>query len=366
MLQQLARLTAAVTAAGERACAIAVYANAEDRAIAAADIGYEGVACVDDVGRAVVLMADVWEATRIPLVRAWTETLVEFLQYMQLPDGRFVNFVVDWAGRRNDRGPTSFAGGGFWHARGVRGLAKAWLALGDETARDGVVRGLPLIRGARDVPPDVRAIHALMAVELLRAGQFAELRPDLERWADEIASSRAGDVLHDNPDEAEPHLWGHVQEGVLAEAGALLGRPELIRVARASALAYLRPLIESGFDAPTVQPYGVASAVYSVDRLAAITRDAVFDDLARKARSWFHGRNPAGLPICRTGSGRIHDGIDDGVVNAHSGAESNIVGAQALIDEVVAALPSSLPLVEASFAPDVRARLEVLPAARTA
>lgn len=366
MLQQLARLTAPVRAAGERACAIAVYANAEDRAIAAADIGYEGVACVDDVGRAVVLLSDIWVATRVPLVRRWAEALVDFLHYMQLPDGRFVNFIVDWDGRRNDHGPTSFAGGGFWHARGVRGLAKAWLTLGDPSAREGVVRGLPLIREARDVPSDVRSIHVLMAVELLRAGQLADLRPDLERWADDIAECRVGDVLHDNPDESEPHLWGHVQEGVLAEAGELLERPDLIAVARASALAYLRPLIQSGFDASTVQPYGVASAAYSVARLAAITHEPVFDDLARKARAWFHGRNPAGLAGYRVGTGRVHDGIDDGVINPHSGAESNIVGAQALIDEVIAALPSSLPLIEASFAQDVHARLQMLPAARTA
>ena len=366
MLQQLARLTAPVPAAGERACGVAVYANADDRAMAAADLGFEGVACVDDVGRAVVLLCDVWEATHVPLVRAWAEALADFLVYMQLPDGRFVNFIVDWSGRRNDRGPTSFAGGGFWHARGVRGLAKAWLSLGREGAREGVVRGLPLIREAHDVPPDVRAIHALMAVELLRSGQLSELRPDLERWADEIAACRVGDVLHDNPDEAEPHLWGHVQEGVLAEAGELLGRSDLIDAARTSALAFLRPLIESEFDMPTVQPYGVASAVYSVERLAAITGDAVFDDLARKARAWFHGRNTAGVPVCEVGMGRFHDGIDAGVVNPHSGAESNIVGAQTLIDEVVAALPVSLPLIEASFSRKVRGRLEILPAARTA
>jgi hypothetical protein len=34
-------------------------------------------------------------------------------------------------------------------------------------------------------------------------------------------------------------------------------------------------------------------------------------------------------------AGRVHDGIDDGVLNPHSGAESNIVGAQALIDDVI-------------------------------
>lgn len=366
MLRQLARLTAPVPAAGERACAIAVYADATDRPLVAADVGHEGVACVDDAGRAVVLLCDVFEATGAPLVREWVETLVDFLDHMQLSDGRFVNFIVDWSGRRNDHGPTSFAGGGFWHARGVRGMGKAWLTFGDERARAGVVRGLSLIRDASDVPPDVRAIHALMAVELLRAGQLSEVRPDLERWVDEIAACRVGDVLHDNPDESEPHLWGHVQEGVLAEAAILLDRPDLLAVARGSALAYLRPLIESGFDAPTVQPYGVASAIYSVERIAELTRDPAFRDLTRKARAWFHGRNPAHASVCDTATGRVHDGIDDGVLNTHSGAESNIVGAQALIDEVVASFRTSARLIEASFAESVRARLDLVPAERTA
>jgi hypothetical protein len=337
MLDQLAKLTMPVPAAGETARAVAVYADATDRAFPAADLGFEGVACVDDAGRAAVLLCDLWEATGAPELRAWAEGLVEFLHFMQRDDGRFVNFIVDWSGRRNTSGPTSFPGGGFWHARGVRALAKVWLAFGDERAREGVIRGLPLIVGARDVPADVRSIHALMAIELARAGQMAELAPELQRWCDEIAACRRGDVLHDNPDQAAPHLWGHVQEGVLAEAGALLGRPELVDAARRSALAYLAPLIASGFDEPTVQPYGVASALYSVDRLAAVTGEPVFGDLARKARAWFDGRNPAGAPVYDRVVGRVHDGIDDGVVNPHSGAESNIVGAQALIDDVIRA-----------------------------
>jgi hypothetical protein len=84
-----------------------------------------------------------------------------------------------------------------------------------------------------------------------------------------------------------------------------------------------------------VQPYGVASAIYSVERLGAITGEERFADLTRKARAWFDGRNPAGRPVYDRAAGRVHDGIDERVLNPHSGAESNIVGAQALIDEVV-------------------------------
>ncbi len=339
MLQQLQRLSRPVPPAGPNASAIAVYADAADRHVPAADMGFEGIACVDDSARAVVLLIDIWEATRLPAVRTWAASLVDFLLYMQLDDGRFVNFIWDWNGPRNLEGPTSYPGGGFWHARGVRGLAKAAVVLGDERARRGMELGLEHIRTARDVPPDVRSIHAIMTIELMRAGRMTHMRPELERWADEIASLRHGAVLLDNPDAVAPHLWGHVQEGVLAEAGALLGRADLIAVARQSALEYLAPVIESGFDLPTVQPYGVASAIFSVERLGALTGDPVFGDLSNKARAWFDGRNPAGRPVYDRDAGRVHDGIDNGLLNPHSGAESNIVGAQALIDDVIAHTP---------------------------
>lgn len=366
MLRQLARLAMPVPAAGDRATTIAVYADARDRALVAADVGHEGVACVDDAARAAVLLCDLWQETRLPRARAWAASLVDFLLYMQLEDGRFVNFIADWDGVRNDRGPTSFPGGGFWHARGVRALAKAWLVLGDERARLGLSHGLPHIRDAYDVPPDVRSIHALMAAELLRAGQLVELAGDLDRWCTEIASFRDGDILLDNPDEHEPHLWGHVQEGVLAEAGRILERPDLVEVARRSALAYLAPLIESGFDLPTVQPYGVASAAYGIDRLAAVTGEPVFRGLASKARAWFAGRNTAGRPVYDASTGRVHDGIDAGVVNPHSGAESNIVAAQALIHDLVRIAPALFPVVDACFPSTVRSRLAVSPLERTA
>lgn len=345
MLRQIRRLTGPVEAAGPQACAIAVYADATARTFPAADLGYEGVACVDDAARAAILLCDIWRATASAPIKAWAEGLLDFVRYMQLDDGRFVNFITAWDGGRNLTGPTSFPGGGFWQARGVRALAKAWLTFDDERAASGLARGLAVVRGERDVPPDVRSIHAMTAIDLLRAGRMPEVRADLGRWCDEIAAQRRGAVLHDNPDESAPHLWGHVQEGVLADAGVILDRPDLIAVARASALAYLAPLITSGFDAPTVQPYGVASAIHGVDRLAAVTGEPLFTELAAQARAWFDGRNPAWRPVYDRQQGRVHDGVDDGVLNPHSGAESNVVAAQALLDEVVLLLTSGeLPL----------------------
>jgi hypothetical protein len=69
-------------------------------------------------------------------------------------------------------------------------------------------------------------------------------------------------------------------------------------------------------------------------RLAKASGDAKYAVLADQAREWFHGRNPAGAPIYDRRVGRVADGIDDGRVSLNSGAESNIVGAQALLGEV--------------------------------
>lgn len=332
MLRQLARLTRPIDPA-PGAVAIAVYADAAGVPIAAADRGYEGVACVDDSGRALALLCDLWTATRAPVIRAWAAGVLEFVLYMQDGDGRFVNFIHDWSGARNEQGQTSNAGGSFWQARGTRGLAKAALALDDPRAWLGVLRGLAHLR-ADPAPAITRAIDILTALDLLRAGRSPELKADLEAWTAEVAACRRDGILFDDPDQTEPHLWAHLQEGALAEAGAFLGREDLVEVARQSALRYLAPLIDSAFDLPTVQPDGVACALFGVERLAAVTGEHRFAELSARARAWFGGRNAARRPVYDRDTGRVLDGIDAGVLNDHSGAEANIAGASALFGEL--------------------------------
>lgn len=332
MLRQLARLTRPVQSV-PGALAIAVYADERGDPVAAMDRGYEGVACVDDAARALVLLCDIEEATHVAIVRTWAAAVLEFLLHMQAPDGRFFNFITHWSGTRNEKGPTSFAGGGFWHARGVHALARACRTFDDPRIRPGAIRGLTYIQGS-SAPANVRAIHILAAIELGRAGAMPDLGAVVGPWCDELVACRRDGVLFDDPDQAEPHLWGHVQEGVLAEAGALLGRGDLIEVARESALSYLAPIIDGRFDLPVVQPYGVASAVFGVDRLAAVTGDPRFRQLAERARGWFHERNTAERPVYDRAAGKVHDGIDSGVINRSSGAEANIVGGQALFPEL--------------------------------
>jgi hypothetical protein len=311
-----------------------VYANDQDLALAARERGFEGVACVDDAARAVVLLLDLWRDTGDRRLRAWATGLVDFVLYMQRDDGRFYNFIRDRDGTINTDGPTSFAGSTFWQARAVRALAKAHLALRDERVAVPLARGFAFAT-ENPAPPDVRAIQVLGALDLLHGGLTPVVRETLQRWCDEIAECRTGDVLLNSPDETStPHLWGHVQEGALAEAAVVLDRPELLEVARRSAAALITPQIEAGFPEAIVQPYGVAAAVYAMDRLYQATSEPAYAKWRGHARAWFDGRNSAGKPVYDRANGRVLDGIDDGRLNPHSGAESNIVGAQALFHDV--------------------------------
>ena len=105
------------------------------------------------------------------------------------------------------------------------------------------------------------------------------------------------------------------------------------------------PQIEGAFPDHTVQPYGVAAAVYAMDRLYQATGEGAYARWRDQARAWFDGRNTASLPVYDRVNGRVNDGIDEGRLNPHSGAEANIVGAQALLPDVASRIGELLDQV---------------------
>jgi hypothetical protein len=320
---------------GPRAIAIAVYADVTDSLVPAREAGFEGVACVDDAARALELYCALWQQTRLPWVLEWCEGLLDFVLAMQDDDGRWVNFVLDWDGARNREGRTSVAGGYFWQARALLALACASRCLDDERISVALRRGLPHVE-VDGVPSDVRVLHILTALQLRHSADRARLGELLSGWLDEVASCRLNGMLMNAREErGRPHLWGHVQEGVLAEAGMMVGRNGLVDIARQSAELVFRGVVESGFLMQRVLPYDVASCVDGLSRLAAATHAPEYGELAQSARAWFDGRNSARLPVYDRDAGRVSDGIDNGRISSGSGAESNIVTAQALLADTV-------------------------------
>jgi hypothetical protein len=336
VLRQIARLGRPVTGLGTGALALAVYSDATNTAVAAREAGFEGVACVDDAARGLELYCDLWEATRLPWALRWCEGLLEFVLAMQDEDGRWVNFIVDWDGTANRDARTSVAGGVFWQARALLALARASRVLDDARIESALHRGLPHIADA-EAPPDVRVLHIMTALALPDRADDGGIGRLLATWCDEVAGCRRGGMLMNAPlERGHPHLWGHLQEAALADAGARLGRDDLVDTARRSAELVFAGIVEAGFDMPRTQPYDVASAVHVLGRVAEVTGDSRYAALAAAARGWFDGRNPTGRPVYDRVAGRVGDGVDGHRVSGNSGAESNVVGAQALLDDVVA------------------------------
>lgn len=336
MLRHLARLTRPVPAAGPGALAFAVYAVPRGSSwilIPAADSGWEGVACVDDAARGVLLMLRVWRCYQLAWARRWAEGLLTFLGYMQDTDGRFTNFLLDWDGRRNSAGATSASGGPHWTARAMHALAYASRVLGDTRAAERFWCGLPWL----DQPlhyRDVQAVQMLAALEMYAASGDVGLRQRILAWAEQVAACRDGDVLLDAPGRESIHLWGHLQEGALARAGAALDMHDLVEVARRSAEAAIAPVVASGFNEQTVLPFDVSSAVFNLTSLAQVTGASRYSILADTGRAWFAGRNPARQPVYDVARGVVYDGVDESSVSPNAGAESNLEGALALFDKL--------------------------------
>jgi hypothetical protein len=336
-VRQIRRLTRPVPGAGRSAYAIAVYAqpanNQKDSPLklrSAGEQGVEGVACVDDAARAIVLYGEIWRRRRLPTARTAAAGLLRFLAYMQDEDGRFGNFIFDWKGRRNRAGSTSHAGGSAWQARALYALACGIAMLGGDEWDERFRRALPWLDNA--IPYlDLRAVCVLAVLEHWRATGAADSADRALAWSHEIAGHSLGSSLL-NAAGAQPiHLWGHLQEAALAETGQVFGQPELVECARASAEALLVPAVDSGFDFEHVLPFDVSCVVSGLSAVARATTNERYASAAVRGRQWFHGRNTAREPVYDVRNSMVYDGIDHRVVSRNSGAESNIEGAMALL-----------------------------------
>jgi hypothetical protein len=336
VIRQLRRLTRPVGDARSGASALAVYAEASGDGFtlrAASGLCMEGVACVDDAARAAILYCTVWRQHSAPWAAEAAQGLLRFLTSMQDEDGRFVNFILDWDGRKNRTGPTSVAGGWWWAARALHALAWGFATFGEPEYARAFNRGIPWLQQSTD-NLDVRALCVLAALEHTSASGDGGHLDQALAWAEEIAASRLGDVLPNIRGEPRIHLWGRFQEVALVNCGLRFGRPDLIRLARASARALLLPHCDSGFAERTTIPFDVSCTIQGLDAVAQATHQDCYQEGAKLARAWFWGRNMAGRPVYDAYRGVVFDGIDDGRLNPNSGAEANIEGALGLRNRV--------------------------------
>ena len=294
--------------------------------VPAADSGYEGVACVDDAARLLVLLVAVElgltpPVLARPVARRLIAGLADFLHYMQLPCGRFANFVLDWNGTRNLTGPTSRPGGTWWTGRALRGLCWAGRIYDRESHGRAFREGLSTVGWQGSWDEESAVVWALIDSAALSG--VGPGRSSVQ-WVDRLCAE--SDLpFRDLIGSPSVHLWGRTQELVVARVAAACHNAAWLAAARESCHLLLRPLARTAFAGRDVTlPYEVSSTHRNLAVVAALTGDPELRQAARWCREWFWGRNRAGIPMLDARTGLISDGIDGDRRNANSGAEAGI------------------------------------------
>jgi len=338
----------------------------------------EGVACVDDVARALIVYLEHYELTGDSASLASARDAVRFLAYMRQDDGTYANFIFA-DGSLNLTGPTSRPGVNWWMARAMWGLAKAYSVFRTvDSDYAEYIAGLLApslarleaeVRAKQRPEAPVQAVIAgggadVSAIFLMAVSHLALAAPDKEQGARlrEIATAlalglrqfQAGDAGTPPyravmPNPGAPAVWtGWGSHGMEALALAAIAFQEPRWLSWAAEIAHaLGTYLAAGpaalaaqSPAPVLLPqiaYGQSPLVRGLALLHEASANPLYSDLALLAASWLFGNNPAGERIYDAASGRTYDGIDGGPwqararVNYNSGAESTIEGLSILL-----------------------------------
>jgi hypothetical protein len=355
ILSYLDALTFNFTFEGKEVSPVLIYAAPDpDRPgyfipIRAEETGYEGVACVDDTARAAVLALGVYEQTRNPRALRLAGKWLSFVQYMQYPDGDFVNFVRNENGRRNASGPTSVKGGVWWTGRALWALARAYRITGSK-------RYLEAYERCSKPEAGDSKIHALLALgeSEIFAKDGQSYRSELLDRAHFIVSS-GPDYFRDHPDDDLVHMWGYHQLHAVTRISRLLEVKSLLKDCRRTINNLLEPNVAGClfYDiGPTLRgrklsspitlhgekaglcAYCVSPTVQGLAEMYRATEAERYRRMAVQAGAWFYGRNDASGAIYDPATGLCADGIDGLTVSPNRGAESSIEAGLAELERI--------------------------------
>lgn len=330
VLGYLDALTYTFQADGREISCVLIYSeprsDGQYKLVVAAETGFEGIACVDDTARAALLALAVHERSGSRKALKMAERWLEFVLYMQYPDGSFANFIRNGAGIRNASGPTSHRGGYFWSTRALWALARAYRVTGNSAYLESYNR----CRLEPTMDGKINAILALGEMELFEADPSDVRRV---RVMDYVGRVLALDepYFRDAPDSDAVSLWGYHQLHAVARAARLLGERGLLGACRQTVQALIEPDVKARFwysypgeERNGVCAYAVAPIVQGLGEMYRATGAERYRKLAQDGAAWFYGRNEARAAMYDPTTGRCRDGISHGEASRNFGAESSI------------------------------------------
>ncbi len=339
---------------------IHIYADAPSYAWIGDDD--EGIACVDDAARAIIVYLKDFELTENRSSARKAKQLLRFVMYMQTQDGLFYNFVWDSDLNINKDHQNSVADEfSWWTSRAVWALGQGVESLFASDPAfalqlvEAMERTLPhldrflehygsfqkindrnfpkwLVNGSK---ANATSEMLLGLIAYNRYQKQPAIQKMIDQFSEGIAMMQFGSInqhpyLAHAATEDHWNGWGNSQTQALSEAGFLSSAE------REASSFYPRLLIDgwkysfSLSDSAHVTDYPqIAYAVRVVTMgllgLYQRTADVKYARMAGLAASWFTGNNVANIAMYDPLTGRGFDGINSSSsVNYNSGAESTI------------------------------------------
>lgn len=378
-LDHMKVLTTEFDVEGEQVLGVWIYAEPSPTQIGVyegREAPGEGVTDLDDVARAAVLYLWHHAATGDEESLTLARGLLEYVLAMQAEDGEFYNFVFA-DGSINRLGITSRKGAGFWAARGLWALAEGMRTFAEIDSeytaelRAAFLRGVPPFeskiapvygefrsRHGFDTPAwlpddgaDVASNLLLGLAIFLQVEDHPEVRRLMEMVADGLTAFQYGPAgefpflahMSFARDALDWHAWGSRQTQALAlaaQASPADSADAYLASAEAEAAHFFVHLLVDRGPYSNMNPavrvypqiaYGMESIASGLFALADATGKEVYDRLGGLMTGWLLGNNTLRQPLYEPDSGRIYDGLERGVINRNSGAESTITGLMALV-----------------------------------
>jgi hypothetical protein len=336
------------------------------------DASGEGITCVDDVARAIVVYIKACELNADTLYAPRIRRLLNLVLSMQTEDGEFYNFIhKDFT--INCEGRTSRKSFSFWAARGYWALGTSYRFFKEKDPEYAVKLRRRFRRcfgpldtlmlnyqqyekiDGRTYPTWLINRYASDATSelLLGVSEYLQVEYDsqLAIYAQKLAEGIMAMQIEEHDEmrgafESWPgywHAWGNAQVQALARLSKLIERDDFLISAELSAKAFLSKLIVQGliheFDFKKsntmIYPqiaYDIRTTALGFLELYQVTKNIDYAVLAGLSASWLTGDNGVNQPMYDPSTGRGYDGINEKGVNLNAGAESTIEALYTLIE----------------------------------
>jgi len=341
----------------------------------------EGIACVDDVARAAVFYLRHFQYTNQKSSLEKAQKLLEFLFYMQAPNGLFYNFINSDL-TINKKHFRSMPRAGWWSWRAIWAMSEAYVLFKkispDYAARlsfsikrtfpaiDSLLHNFPQthIKNGLNFPiwlpsgtaSDQAAVIILALVPYINATDDTLARSFVRKLGTGITKMQVGDSLNLPYGsflswENIWHAWGNSQSVALLVGGKINSNNMFIHKALNEVKFFYPFLMRKNYlsqfrvkgmkdsyqlydekQFPQIA-YGIRPMVWASLRAYEIFGKKAFAEQAGELACWLFGKNITGQPLYDPRTGRCYDGIINSVeINKNSGAESTIEALMTILE----------------------------------